>query len=80
MVDAMVEDVEGVAVEDVGGTQLCYHHQEAQLSHVEDAGSRDGAREEVDGWSWGPGVQVLELLQPCLLLGRDGGDLGSRRG
>ena len=32
----MVEDVEGVAVEDVGEIQLCYHHQEAQLSHLED--------------------------------------------
>jgi hypothetical protein len=39
VLEAVVEDVEGVAVEDVGGTQLCYHHQEAQLSHVEDAGS-----------------------------------------
>ena len=71
----MVQDVEGVALEDIALAQSSNHQVQAELAHVEDASSRDSAREEVDSWSWGAGVETLELLQRRLLLGRDGGDL-----
>ena len=48
----------------------------AQLANVEDASRCDGARQKVHSRSRGAGVEVLELFQRSLLLGRDSGDHG----
>ena len=43
--DAVVEDVEAVSVQDVGGAEPGEHHQEAELPHVEDGLGWEGAGE-----------------------------------
>lgn len=58
----MVEDIEGMPVQDMGRTKLGYHVQKAKLPHVEDSRGGDRAREEVYGWCRGAGVEPLELL------------------
>ena len=48
VLEAVVEDVEAVAVEDVAGAELGNHQEQAELSHVQHTSSGDGFGQEVD--------------------------------
>jgi len=43
----VVEDVEAMLVEDVGGAKECYHVEEGELVFVDQSWGREGARKEV---------------------------------
>ena len=58
----MVEDVDTVLVQDVCGAEMCNHMEECILLFVEECLGREGAGQEVEGWSWGAGVEALESL------------------
>ena len=43
----MMEDVQAMLVEDVGGAKECYHVEEGELVFVDQSWGREGARKEV---------------------------------
>ena len=47
VLDAVVEDVEAMLVEDVGGAKECYHVEEGKLVFVDQSWGGEGARKEV---------------------------------
>ena len=58
-----MEDVDTVLVEDVGGPQHGDLVEEGKLVFVDQVRGREGARQEVEGWSRSAGVEALESLQ-----------------
>ena len=59
VLNAVVEDINPMLVEDVGWAKECYHVEEGILVLVDQGSSREGSRQEVKGWGRSAGVQTL---------------------
>ena len=63
VLDAVVKNMYPMLEEDVARAQECYHVEESILVLVKQGWGREGAREEVQGWGRGAGVEALESLE-----------------
>ena len=59
----MVENKEAMSIEDVGWTKEGHHVEECELVFMNQCRGRERTRQEMEGWSWGPGMETLESLQ-----------------
>ena len=59
----MVEDIQSMLEEDVGGAQDSHHMEESVLVLMDQCWGGERAGQEVEGWGRGTGVETLQSLQ-----------------
>ena len=63
ILDAVMENVNTVLVEDITRSQECHHVEEGELVLVDQCRGREGARQEMECRGRSAGVETLEPLQ-----------------
>ena len=63
VLDAVMENVNTVLVEDITRSQECHHVEEGELVLVDHCRGREGAGQEMECWGRSAGVETLEPLE-----------------